>query len=203
MLSSPSPDSVLDPDGLNPLPPVLKHRLVAVSFFGFLSFLSSTSLFLYLTCKLVRWRLNGQARHGYNQFLILIFNLVLADIQQSLAFLLTARWLAENQIDIETATCWAEGWFVSTGDLASGVWIFAIALHTFLAIIKGQKLSHSIFVSVIIGLWVFVYTMAVVGVASHPTIYVRAGAWVCIAFCAVVSVPRLTSFSAGSASSTH
>ena len=67
---------------------------------------------------------------------------------------------------------------MSTGDLASGVWILAIALHTFLAVSKDQKLSHSI--TVIIGIRTFVYAMAVVGVVSHPRIYVREGAPVSI-----------------------
>lgn len=102
-------DGVLDASTLMPLPPVLKHGLIAVSFLGFVSFISSSSLFVYLTYKLIKWRLRGQARKGYNQFLILIYNLLIADIQQSLAFLLTARWLVEDKIDVKAATCWAEG----------------------------------------------------------------------------------------------
>ena len=172
-------DGTLDTSTLDPLPPVLKRGLIAVSFLGFLSFVSSSSLLFYLTHKLIRWQLHGQASKGYNQFLLLIYNLLIADIQQSLAFLLTLRWLAEDRIDVRTSTCWAEGWFVSTGDLSSGVWIFAIALHTFFAIIKGKKLPYSIFLSAIVMLWLFIYAMAIVGVASHKEdFYVRAGAWV-------------------------
>ena len=81
-------------------------------------------------------------------------------MQQSLAFVLTVRWLAEDKIDVQTSTCWAEGWFVSTGDLASGTWIFAIALHTLLALIKGKKLPYFIFLSAIAGLWLFIYALA-------------------------------------------
>jgi hypothetical protein len=166
---------------LDPLPPVLRHGLKAVSILGFLSFLSSSTLFFYLTHKLIKWRVRGQADKGYNQFLLLIYNLFIADIQQSLAFLLTVRWLAEDKIDVQTSTCWAEGWFVSTGDLASGTWIFAIALHTFFAVIKGKKLPYSVFLAAIAGLWLFIYALAIAGVASHgKNFYVRAGAWVCL-----------------------
>lgn len=176
------PKSTLDSiTTLDPLPPVLRHGLTAVSFLGFLSFFSSTSLFFYLTHKFIKWRLRGHSGKGYNQFLLLIYNLVIADIQQSLAFLLTVRWLAEDKIDVQTSTCWAEGWFVSTGDLASGTWIFAIAVHTFFAVVKGKKLPYSTFLAVIAGLWLFIYTLAIVGVASHgKDFYVRAGAWVCL-----------------------
>jgi hypothetical protein len=175
-------DGTLDSSStLDPLPPVLRHGLKAVSILGFLSFISSSTLFFYLTHKLIRWRVRGQTGKGYNQFLILIYNLFLADIQQSLAFLLTVRWLAEGKIDVQTSTCWAEGWFVSTGDLASGTWIFAIALHTFLAVVKGKKLPYPVFLAVIAGLWLFIYALAIAGVVSHKkNFYVRAGAWVCL-----------------------
>lgn len=170
-------DLPLDSRTLDPLPPVLRHGLAAVSFFGFLSFLASTTLFAYLTYKLINWRIRGQARDGYNQFVLLIYMLLLADIQQSLAFLLPTRWLAENKINVGTSTCWAEGWFVSTGDLASGVWIFTIAIHTFLALVLGYKLRYRTFCTVLIGLWVFIYAMAIIGTAAHPNdFYTRAGA---------------------------
>jgi hypothetical protein len=174
-------DGKLDTSTLDPLPPVLRRGLTAVSILGFLSFVSSSTLFFYLTHKFIKWRVRGQVGKGYNQFLLLIYNLVIADIQQSLAFLLTVRWLAENKIDVQTSTCWAEGWFVSTGDLASGIWIFAIALHTFFAVIKGKRLPYLIFLAAIAGLWLFIYALAIAGVASHrKNFYVRAGAWVCL-----------------------
>ncbi len=166
---------------LAPLPLVLSQGLVAVSTFGFLSFFFSTSLFLFLTYRLVSWRRKSGSQTPTNQFLVLIYNLVLADIQQSLAFLLNVSSLRHNALEVGTRTCWAQGWFVSTGDLASSVWIFAIAVHTFLGVVKGYQLPSTQFYSAIAGLWIFVYTMAVIGAAMHPNdLYVRAGAWVCI-----------------------
>jgi hypothetical protein len=97
-----------------------------------------------------------------------------------LAFLLTAQWLAEDKINVQTSTCWIKEWLVSTGDLASGVWIFAIALHTFFAIIKGEKFSYPISLSATASLWLFIYAMAIAGVLSHRRgLYLRAVAWVC------------------------
>jgi hypothetical protein len=113
------PDLAKASRSLGPLPTVLRQGLTAVTFFGFLSFLSSASLFIFLTYRLIYWKITGQAQRGYNQFLLLIYNLLLADIQQSLAFLLPARWLIEDRINVDTSTCWAQGWFVSTGDLGS------------------------------------------------------------------------------------
>ena len=167
---------VTSPGSLSPLPAVLRHGLTAVTLLGFLSFLTSIALFLRLAHRLFTWKTKTQSR--INQFTILIFNLVFADIQQSVAFLLNARWLRENAILTETGTCWAQGWFVSTGDLASGVFTFAIAVHSFLDIVWDHRLGHKSFLTVIALLWIFVYTCTIIGISMHPhDFYVRAGAW--------------------------
>ncbi|KAK5414624.1 hypothetical protein LTR06_004438 [Exophiala xenobiotica] len=162
---------------LDPLPPVLQRGLVAVAFFGILSLVTSLGLFTFLTYRLCVWKVKGQLRDGPNQFLILIYNLVLADIQQAMAFSLTSAYLAADKIEVGTTTCWANGWFVSVGDLASGVFIFAIALHTFFAVVKSRRPSNRVFYSCIGIAWIFVYAMAIVGVGIDPKLYVRAGAW--------------------------
>ncbi|KAF2089955.1 hypothetical protein K490DRAFT_7832, partial [Saccharata proteae CBS 121410] len=161
---------------LVPLPPVLRKGLPALVVLGFLSFTSSVTLFLLLGYRLVSWR--KRAVGTQYQLVFLIFNLLLADMQQSLAFLLNAEWLIRNELVVGSSTCWAQGWFVSTGDLSSGVWAMAIALHTFASIVFDYRLSAAKFNATVLLCWTFVYAMAVVGVAMHPDdIYVRAGAW--------------------------
>lgn len=182
------------PTTLDPLPSVLQKGLVAVAFFGILSLVASSGLFFFLSYKLCRWYYKGHLANGANQFLLLIYNLLLADIQQAMAFSLTAVYVVEKKVDVGTTTCWANGefchdfpmdrtdhagWFVSTGDLASGVFILSIALHTWFAVVKGRSISNKIFYSWIIFAWIFVYVMAVVNVSLHDDTYVRAGAWVC------------------------
>ncbi|KIX95417.1 uncharacterized protein Z520_08934 [Fonsecaea multimorphosa CBS 102226] len=162
---------------LDPLPSVLQHGLVAVAFFGLLSLISSVALFTFLTYRLCVWYHRGQLKDGANQFLLLIYNLVLADVQQAMAFALTSVYLSQNKIQVGTTTCWANGWFVSTGDLASGVFILAIALHTYYAVVKGKRVTNKVFYGGIVCLWIFVYLMAIIGVGISSKIYVRAGAW--------------------------
>jgi hypothetical protein len=94
-------------DTLSPLPSSLRSGLVAVTIFGFLSFFASVSLFGLLTFRIIKWTKKSKAP---NQFVVLIYNLVLADIQQSIAFLLNSRWLVENSITVGTSSCWAQGW---------------------------------------------------------------------------------------------
>lgn len=160
---------------LSPLTDELSKGLIPVALFGILSFSAASCLFLLLSYRMVRWHL--RARH-INQFVVLIWNLLLADIQQSMAFLLNAKWLVENRIHVESSACWAQGWFISTGDLASGVWSFAIGVHTFAVVIFDYRLSNTKFIIGVFMLWTFVYVMALIGIAMHPSdIYVRASAW--------------------------
>lgn len=165
---------ITSPSTLSPLPSDLTRGLTAVSVLGFLSFLTSTALFVRLAYRL----LTSDRHQRHNQFLILIFNLLFADIQQSIAFLLNAQWLRSAAIDVATPTCWAQGWFVSTGDLASGVFTLAIAVHCFADIVFNYRLGPRTFLASIVFLWVFNYACAIIGVALHPAdFYVRAGAW--------------------------
>ncbi|KAI3556671.1 hypothetical protein CABS03_07107 [Colletotrichum abscissum] len=118
-----------------------------------------------------------------NQFLVLIFNLLLADIQQALAFLLNVEWLTRNAIEVGTGTCWTQGWFVSTGDLASSVFITGIAIHTYMSIVSTKKIPTWAFHTAIVMMWAFVYGTGILGVIitengkSEGGLYVRAGAW--------------------------
>lgn len=165
---------------LSPLPEFLSRGLVAVSAFAFLSFLTSITLFLYLTWRFITWRWKAGFSQPTNQFLILIYNLLLADIQQAIAFLLNLDSLKYDAIRVGTTTCWAQGWFISTGDLASSIMITAIGVHTFLGVVKGYRPSPVVFWSSLVSCWVFVYLLGALGPLIHgKDFYVRAGAWVC------------------------
>lgn len=170
----------VDSQTLAPLPDVLSHGLVAVSTFGLLSFFCSTSLFFFLTWRLISWRYKEGPGNPPNQFLLLIYNLLLADMQQAVAFLLNITALRNNGIYVGTSTCFAQGWFVSTGDLASSVFICAIACHTWMGVVKEYRLPTPAFYCCIGALWTFVYIMAAIGPTIHGRdFYVRASAWVC------------------------
>jgi len=62
--------------------------------------------------------------------------------------------------------------------MASGAFCFFIAIHTLLSIVYNYRMSNGAFSIAIISIWVFVYTLALIGVAIHPQdIYVRAVSW--------------------------
>lgn len=119
-----------------------------------------------------------------NQFLVLIYNLLFADIQQAISFMLNVTWLTRDAIEAGTPVCWAQGWFVSIGDLAGSLFIAAIALHTYLGVVRGYRVSTSTFYTAIAALWTFIYGTAILAVAITRDgrdvggLFVRAGAWV-------------------------
>lgn len=162
---------------LDPLPTSLRHGLPIVAVFGLLSLTTTLALFCCLTYRLLSWYYRGSIRDGANQFFILVYNLVIADLQQAIAFTLTTVYVVHDKIEVDSSACSANGWFVSVGDLASGVFILSIALHTFLAVAKGKTISDKLFYIWLVCAWSFVYLLAALTVTLHPDVYARAGAW--------------------------
>ncbi|CAI6336075.1 unnamed protein product [Periconia digitata] len=157
------------------LEPHIHKWLHAVVVLGFLSFFTSITLIFLLTYRLIRWQLKAKRT---SQFVFLIFNLLWADIQQSLAFLLNVEWLRLDSVVVGSPICFTQGWLISTGDLSSGVFCTAIGFHTFASVICNYRLKQRNFYLTILALWVFVYSISAIQVIMYPRdIYVRSGVW--------------------------
>ncbi|UQC79284.1 uncharacterized protein CLUP02_04763 [Colletotrichum lupini] len=132
-----------------------------------------------------QYNANGQTKGSRvpNQFLILLLNVLFADAIQACAFFLDVVWLVEDKITDDSAACWAQGWFISSGDLASTAFVAFIAVHTYLTLVRGLKISCKAFYSTIFLLWFFVLFMSVLGViitnngAGKGGFYVRDITW--------------------------
>ncbi|KAL4979619.1 G protein-coupled glucose receptor regulating Gpa2-domain-containing protein [Aspergillus desertorum] len=163
---------------INPLPEEHRRGLVAVFVMAILSTVATFMLISFITYRLIFWRGNYQRYIGYNQYVVLIYNLVIADIQQSLAFLICAKWYADNKIAANTAACFLQGFWLQVGDPASGIFVLAIAFHTFYLVALGKKLSYRAFVSIVVGLWVFVAILVIIPIAAHgKDVFTPSGAW--------------------------
>ncbi|KAI0390105.1 hypothetical protein F5Y17DRAFT_83252 [Xylariaceae sp. FL0594] len=118
-----------------------------------------------------------------NQFIVLVVNLLVADLHQATAFALSISWLARDSIAVGTGTCWAQGLFISVGDLASSCFMSAIAIHTFYSIVYGYRPPHKTLYLYVASIWIFVYLITLLPVAGTLNgvavggYYVRAGAW--------------------------
>lgn len=160
---------------ISPLPPVLFKGLTAVSFFGLLSFVCAFTLLVRLAYRLVA---NRRSRLHRNQFFILIVNLLISDVEQSVAFFLNIEWLRTDSVRVGSHTCWTQGLFVSVGDLSSGIFTLFIAIHTFVDIVYGWQMPYRFFIMAVASAHTFVWLCAIIGIGLHPhDIYVRAGAW--------------------------
>jgi hypothetical protein len=119
-----------------------------------------------------------------NQFLLLLYNLLLADMHQAMAFMLNAVWVKNDAFIIKSSTCWSQGFFVSNGDLSASLFIAAIAIHTYSVISRGYKPPQWVVNATCISIWVFTYGLAFIGIAATRNgatsggFYVRASAWV-------------------------
>ena len=119
-----------------------------------------------------------------NQFLVLVFHLLLADMHQATAFFLNIVWLQHNEIQVGSSACFAQGLFVSLGDLASSCFITSIAIHTYLAVVHGRKISQNALYVWIGMVWLFVYAISMIPIAATDNgaqfggFFVRAGSWV-------------------------
>jgi len=181
--SFPSPYSV------DPLPGHLRVTLLPVAIMALASFLSTFGLLCFITYRMVAWRKYYRVYPGYNQYLLLIYNLLLADFQQSIAFLLSFHWIKQNNILAPTAACFIQGWLVQVGDVSSGMWVLAIAFHTWHSV-RGQKLEHFRFCCCVVSVWVFVFILAIIGPIAHPrSFFVSTGAWVSYPFSIFIECP--------------
>jgi hypothetical protein len=164
---------------INPLTGDHRRGLIAISAIALCSFLTTGTLIAFITYRLIFWRRYYKSYIGYNQFVILIYNLLLADFQQALGFLLSMQWLVQNSIHAPSVVCFLQGWWLQVGDPASGLFVLAIAVHTFATVWLGRKLPHRWFTACVIGLWMFVGALAVIPTILHGIhTYVPAGAWV-------------------------
>lgn len=166
------------PYSLDPITPIVKTGLMTIGFFALMSLLSVAALLGFITHRLISWRRHYREYVGYNQYVILIYNLLIADLQQSIAFSISFHWLRIGKILAPTAPCFIQGWFLNIGDVASGFFVLAIAIHTWLGVIKGYKMPYMWFVVSIIGTWLAALILTLIGPAIYKDrFFTRAGGW--------------------------
>ncbi|KAJ5999936.1 hypothetical protein N7481_000345 [Penicillium waksmanii] len=163
---------------INPLPLEQRRGLIAVSIMALLSFLATSSLLGFITYRLIFWKLHFKRYIGYNQYIILIYNLVLADFLQSIAYLICLKWIIDDKIQSGTAACFLQGLWLQMANPGSGLFVLGIAFHTFLLIVWGYKMTHKTFVTFVCGIWSMVLILMIIPLATHGAdAFVPSGAW--------------------------
>lgn len=166
------------PYSLSPLPETYKHGLIAPGLMGTLSAASCVAMLLFVMYRFLTWRSHFKTFIGYNQYVVLIINLLLADMLQGISFIFSFHWIAKDGIFAPSSQCFSQGFILNLGDLASGFFIFGIALHTFYGAVKGRHAKHTTFSAYIVSAWFLALLLTALGPMIHRDDYfVRAGAW--------------------------
>ncbi|KAL4946820.1 G protein-coupled glucose receptor regulating Gpa2-domain-containing protein [Aspergillus oleicola] len=144
-----------------------KAGFIALGICGLLSLLATATLFLFLTYRFLF------SSHYYsrplwrNQYVVLIYNLLLVDMQQATAFLLCLHWAVKERIWYPSAACVLQGWWIQTADPGSGLFVIAIAMHTGAVVLRGRQLPYGAFVGCIVALWVFILVLGFIPVSLY------------------------------------
>ena len=163
---------------LDPLPHDIRHGMIAMGIIGLFSSVSTISLLIFITYRMISWRRFYSHPVASNQIFILIYNLLLADFQQALSFLFAFHWVAQDRLVGPTAACFAQGWLIQIGDVSSGLWVLSIGAHTFVNLVLQRSIPMKVFVAWVISLWVFCLILTGVGPLTHrEDFFVPAGAW--------------------------
>ncbi|KAH8593401.1 G protein-coupled glucose receptor regulating Gpa2-domain-containing protein [Bisporella sp. PMI_857] len=166
------------PFSLSPIPGSMKNGIIALCTFALLSCIATLSLLGYLTYRFITERNGRRSPLHKNQYMLLIYSLLLADLQCDLGFFLDVQWLYHNQILAPSAGCYVQAWLINFGDLGSACFVFAIACHTFINVVFGYRTSLRSVCIAIVTLWILAAVISLVPVAMHPKdIFTTVGNW--------------------------
>lgn len=169
---------------LDPLPQDVRNGMIAMGTLGLVSTISTLSLLVFITYRMINWRKYYERPIATNQIFVLIYNLLLADLQQALSFLLAWNWIAQGKLVGPSAACFAQGWLIQIGDLSSGLWVLAIAVHTFINLVGQKQIPMATFVVVVVAIWIFALILTAIGpILNGIGFFVPAGAWVSQSCC--------------------
>ncbi|KZL84808.1 integral membrane protein [Colletotrichum incanum] len=127
----------------------------------------------------------GEEMEVRSPFPILVYNLLLADMMEAVAYSLSIYWILQDGIFAPSPVCWAQGWLGSTSNLAASLFLTAISINTFLTVGLGYKPAPWTVYTTIAVLWIFDFGINGAGVIAsmlHPaapreSFFMRANVW--------------------------
>jgi hypothetical protein len=153
--------------------------LIALGCLATVSVLFTSGLLSFITWRMIAWKSHYTSFIGRNQSILLIYQLILADFLQSLGFLISFHWASWHEIVGPDGACFAQGWLIQFGDVASAFFVLSIAVHTTYQVIYSRSLSYNAFVGAILGVWaVAVILASLAPMIGGRYVFLRAGMWV-------------------------
>ena len=156
-----------EPYSLPQLPPALYPGLAALGTLALISVTTLTATLCFISYRLITWRSYYACFPASTQCIILIVNLFLADLQQSIALTISIHWLRLGSILAPSSACTLQGWLLHAGDVSSGLFVLGIAIHTYLLTGHQTEIKHRYLFWAIMLVWIFSYFLASLGLAMH------------------------------------
>ncbi|KAI1634720.1 G protein-coupled glucose receptor regulating Gpa2-domain-containing protein [Biscogniauxia mediterranea] len=152
--------------------------LLAIGALAAISVLFTTALLGFITWRMISWRAHYTRSVGRNQCIVLIYQLILADFIQSLGFLISFHWASEGKIVGPNGACFAQGWMIQAGDVASAFFVLAIAVHTTYQVMYSRNPSYNFFLAMVIGVWAVALLLTCLApIIGGRYVFMRAGVW--------------------------
>lgn len=169
------------PPSDEPVVGATRAGFIAMGVCGLLSFLATFGLLVFLTYRFIYWDRHYKRPLARNQYVVLIYNLLLADLQQATAFLLCLHWVQKGSVYYPSAACVLQGWWIQTADPGSGLFVIAIAIHTGAVVMRGSQLPYRAFVGCVVALWAFILVLGFIpiGLYGSKTFVISEAGWVC------------------------
>jgi hypothetical protein len=167
------------PYSLPTLTPQLRTGLAVIGSLALLSILSTSYLLIFLTYRFFTTRRKVSTTHiNTDQCTVLIFNLLLADLFQSLALVISFHWLYLDGIFAPSIPCWIQAGFLHLGDVGSGSFVLAIAVQTMSSVVRVNRIEQKWFLAAVGCIWVVVICLTISGPLHFgKKFFTRAGNW--------------------------
>ncbi|KAJ5974582.1 hypothetical protein N7481_011792 [Penicillium waksmanii] len=144
-----------------------RSLFIAMGVIALFSLCSTFGLLSFLTYRFIYWQRYYKSPLGQNQYVVLIYNLLLADLQQAIAFTISLYWASRGGVHFGEPACYLQGWWVQTGDPGSGLFVLSIALHTGAVVMRGRQLPFNIFAYCVVALWMFILVLGFIPVGLY------------------------------------
>lgn len=161
------------------LTPGQRVGMIPIASLGTLSVVSTLCLIAFILSRMINWKGHYRTWVGYNQYVVLVLSLLVADLVQGSGFVVSWFWIRIDMILAPSSACFAQGWLLHSGDISSGFFVLAIALHTYYTVVHGKRIGNKTFVGIVVGIWIWSIAITAAGVWMHGSqrYFTAAGSW--------------------------
>jgi hypothetical protein len=166
---------------ITPIDPLRRRGLIALGVSGIFSLAATLGLLIFLVPRYVSSKAKAQAESWKSASLLLIINLLIADMLQALSWgLMSFYWLQKGELTPVSRACLLQGFLINWADLASAFFVLSIALGTWWALWMERCINYNKMQFMICMMWLLPLFISVLGPLTMTEYFipVKSGAWV-------------------------